>query len=278
MTRSAMLVTFDDVEKEKRWSCCLNALEKDYTTSTRDLCKMLKCSRSWVNEYIQPFIHYVFISNGSTKKTARFTKLASIALGKDIKDSIWFNTKEVKQYLMSHFTSCSRQTIKIPIEALVAHDRLSNFKNDYSFYTNQINSLLYRDYRLAMKFIKARDELIKSSLSEVGELIYLDLPSKYKRTMCSTVDLPLPNFELSELIAVHDLLDYGDTKEMVYRDLFENGYYRIELCLHNLNNEKTKKVYYLKPRWDSMFEGELEYITIKYEYFAKFLATYESHS
>ena len=92
MNSNQMLVTFD--EYEDKWQACLNALESDYTLSFRSACKILKCDRSWVQKYIRPHVHYIYLSTGAGRKTTSYTKLASKAINKELTESIWFNTKE----------------------------------------------------------------------------------------------------------------------------------------------------------------------------------------
>ena len=59
MNSNQMLVTFD--EYEDKWQQCLTALEYDYTLSFRSACKILKCDRSWVQKYIRPNVHYIYL-------------------------------------------------------------------------------------------------------------------------------------------------------------------------------------------------------------------------
>ena len=89
MNSNRMLVTFD--EYEDKWQACLNALESDYTLSFRSACKILKCDRSWVQKYIRPHVHYIYLSTGAGRKTTSYTKLASKAINKELTESIWFN-------------------------------------------------------------------------------------------------------------------------------------------------------------------------------------------
>ena len=49
------------------------------------------------------------------------------------------------------------------------------------------------------------------------------------------------------MISVHDLKDYGDCDEEIYRQLFLTGCYRLEINIPGEDEILSKKVYYLKP-------------------------------
>ena len=129
MNSNQMLVTFD--EHEDKWQQCLTALEYDYTLSFRSACKILQCDRSWVQKYIRPNVHYIYLSTGAGRKTTSYTKLASKAINKEQTESIWFNTKEFDTLIRKSISSCTRQTILVPVEHLIAADKLSDFLTEY---------------------------------------------------------------------------------------------------------------------------------------------------
>ena len=80
------------------------------------------------------------------------------------------------------------------------------------------------------------------------------------------------DFELSQLKAVHDLKGYGDTDELIYRDLFAKGSYRIEIGIPDQDGVVSKKVYYLygDDVDQTDFTGSVGRILIKYEDFVKY--------
>ena len=263
MRSDNMLVSFEEIEKEYRWQALLKALETEYTISMRDVCRMLKCTRPWVNEYVRPFVHYVYISNGYSKKTAPFTKLASLALGRDVKDSIWFNKEEFLNFIHTGFKRCTRQTIRIGLDQIIQEDKLADFRRDYLYYAEQMRKASLNNVKLCNEYRKQRDCLIENSLSSVGQEVFLNLPDKYRRSECPAVEVVIPDFSLDDLIAVHDILDYGDTSEMVYRELFSQGYCKLELELEGKSEKRSKKVYYLKPvNYGS--SDYVDYVTVRY--------------
>ena len=73
---------------------------------------------------------------------------------------------------------------------------------------------------------------------------------------------PIPKFGEDKLQAVHDLKSYGDTDEVVHRQLFEEGAIRIELTCPDGNGNKSHKVYYFIPEPEEL-KHELDlYVTL----------------
>lgn len=66
----------NNLVKLDSWDELISALECEYTTSIRDICKILKTSRSWVNTYITPYVKYIYISNGKGKN-ADYVRIAA---------------------------------------------------------------------------------------------------------------------------------------------------------------------------------------------------------
>lgn len=258
-----MLVSFKYLDKESRWEACMNALNHEYTTSFRDVCKMLKCDRSWVTKYIRPHIHYIYLSNGYSRNSPPFTKIASTYLHKEINDSIWFNTKELHSLIYSNFSKCTRQTINIPLDWLISHDKLDTFRADYKYYTEQMNNIQYNQLRLYNKYKQKRDELIAENISYIGSCMMAFLPDKYNRGECPAVETKLPDFNINDIISVSDIMEYGDTSEMVYRNLFVDGCYKLQLSLKDLNGTLSNKIYYLKIK-DLNLSNCIDTILVRY--------------
>ncbi len=130
MNSNQMLVTFD--EYEDKWQQCLTALEYDYTLSFRSACKILKCDRSWVQKYIRPNVHYIYLSlPAQAEKPPAIQNWLPRQLIKELTESIWFNTKEFDTLIRKSISSCTRQTILVPVEHLIAADKLSDFLTEY---------------------------------------------------------------------------------------------------------------------------------------------------
>jgi hypothetical protein len=265
MNSNQMLVTFD--EYEDKWQQCLTALEYDYTLSFRSACKILKCDRSWVQKYIRPNVHYIYLSTGAGRKTTSYTKLASKAINKELTESIWFNTKEFDTLIRKSISSCTRQTILVPVEHLIAADKLSDFLTEYKkLKTEKEACNPVKDILKRIEIIQAMDKLIQASVNTIGKEIYSNLPSCYKRGSCPVVKCDLPEFQLEDMISVHDLKDYGDYDEEIYRQLFLDGCYRLEINIPGENGILSKKIYYLKPEPP---KNSIELIPISYQDFLK---------
>ena len=110
------------------------------------------------------------------------------------------------------------------------------------------------------------DKLIQASVNTIGKEIYSNLPSCYKRGSCPVVKCDLPEFQLEDMISVHDLKDYGDYDEEIYRQLFLDGCYRLEINIPGENGILSKKIYYLKPEPP---KNSIELIPISYQDFLK---------
>ena len=104
-----------------------------------------------------------------------------------------------------------------------------------------------KDILKRIEIIQSMDKLIQASVNTIGKEIYSNLPSCYKRGACPVVKCNLPEFQLADMISVHDLKDYGDCDEEIYRQLFLDGCYRLEINIPGENGILSKKVYYLKP-------------------------------
>ena len=240
------MVTFD--EYEDKWQQCLTALEYDYTLSFRSACKILKCDRS-LGTKIYSSKRTLHISlYRRRQKNHHYTKLASKAINKELTESIWFNTKEFDTLIRKSISSCTRQTILVPVEHLIAADKLSDFLTEYKKLKTEKEACdPVKDILKRIEIIQSMDKLIQASVNTIGKEIYSNLPSCYKRGACPVVKCNLPEFQPADMISVHDLKDYGDCDEEIYRQLFLDGCYRLEINIPGENGILSKKVYYLKP-------------------------------
>lgn len=261
------LRTFEEVpEGELRWDACIEALQDDYTLSFRDVCRILKSDRTWVSRYIRPNCQHIYLSPGVG--TANYIQLAANRLDKEIKESIWFNTSDFENLIKSSIISCSRQVINIPIEWLIKDDLIYEFRRDYGEILSELHTTCsLGEYR---KLIKKKKDLIDDSLNKNGKIVYENLPSKYKRSNTPTIPIDVPKFDMEELVAVHDLKDYGDSEEDIYRNLFTAGACRMEIQISDQKGNKSKKIYYLYISDKIDFGSTVERLPIAYEDYLKF--------
>ena len=93
-SNNPMLKDFKEDEKENKWGECIKALDKEYTLTLKDMCKILKCSRSWATKYLKPHLHYIYIGNGAGKG-ANYLYMAKMALGREnMNETTWYSKCE----------------------------------------------------------------------------------------------------------------------------------------------------------------------------------------
>ena len=149
----------------------------------------------------------------------------------------------------------------------IAADKLSDFLTEYKkLKTEKEACNPVKDILKRIEIIQAMDKLIQASVNTIGKEIYSNLPSCYKRGSCPVVKCDLPEFQLEDMISVHDLKDYGDYDEEIYRQLFLDGCYRLEINIPGENGILSKKIYYLKPEPP---KNSIELIPISYQDFLK---------
>ena len=253
-----MLVDFRELPDDERWGACLNALKTDYTLDIKSACKYLMCSRSWFDKNIHPFIHNIYLSQ-------RYAGLAGRALEEiNMTSSVWLHAKEFEDLILSHITSVTRRTISVPIEALINPDpdKIEDFRTRYREIDE--DTALLRSIKNEMK-----KELLEGCLSSTGKILYSDFPALYnKRTTAPAVPFNISHIDISKLMSVHDMKDYGDTDEEVHRKLFCSGACRMELHIND-----SSKVYYYFPE-DPVFphaDDTVMMIPVRYDKFLEHL-------
>lgn len=253
----------------KDWENLIYELTYTYTTSIKKVCRLLKCDRKWVDRYIRPHVHYVYISNGKGKDSVDYLFIASVELNKVITESVWLNTFEFEELIIKYITDCTRQTINVPIELLIESKNIQSFQEVYKATFDKIEiAKKSKKYEELAELYNYKNTLTQNNLSDIGKKIYTMLPNPYKRTNSKEIDCPIPSFKLSELQAVHDMMDYGDSAEEVYRTLFKKGCYKLKLHIPDKDGCVSDKVYYLRPK---------ENIEIGYESVNSILINYSDY-
>ena len=259
-----MLISFSDLPEEKRWEACLSELRYEYTLSFKKMCRILKCSRNWAVRYLKPHLHYIYLANGSGRNT-NYLRIANIILGRNMTESTWYSKNEFEKFILNHIKSIRRQTINIPIELLIKEDKLEYFKENFiPFKKIKENLESTNAIDLFEKRVKEREQLIKECLSQRGNILWKNVPSKYKRTDSPSVECKLDVIDIYEFMAVHDLKNYGDTEEEIYRDLFSKGCYRLVLKIPDIHGHISEKIYYLQPQNEFSEMKSAEMILVNY--------------
>lgn len=243
---------------DQSWESCLSSLVTEYTLSIKDICKALKCSRSWANRYIKPHLHYIYISNGYGK-TKNYLKEANYQLSKDMTATTWYSKKEFEQLIKQSINSVTRQTINIPLKDIIRPDEFNKF---YSIYVSLSEALdETTDYFKKKELAEALRRLKLKYATEKGYEMLMDAPSQFKRTNTPPIQIDINDFDFDvyNLMAVHDKKDYGDTDEEVYREFFETGCYRLELVIPDADGVLSEKIFYYLPNIaDDVATGDLE--------------------
>lgn len=248
--KNPTVVGFEELPKEKRWAACLHALDTDYTLPFRKACKILKCSRDWVSSYIKPNCHYIYLS----RIGINYHSYAQEILGFEEMDSVWFNEKEFVKLIKSNIKSCTRQTILVPVEALINPDQMERFRIEYQAVCALMDRFISKEKR----------EVVKRYATAEGLALWDMQASPYKRSNAKAVQVPLPSFDLKDMMAVHDLKDYGETDEMIYRGLFRKGSIKLEVAIPDKNGCVSKKIYYLFPNDDINLNNTVQAVLMKY--------------
>ena len=77
--------------------------------------------------------------------------------------------------------------------------------------------------------------------------LYENTQDTTKRKLAEAV--PVDNIKIQDIydiwVAPHELKDYGDSDELIYRKFFREGYIRIELHIPDVNGCVGKKIFYI---------------------------------
>ena len=257
-----MHITFEEIPREMRWQACLEALKTEYTLSTKDICRMLKCSRSWMTRYIKPHVHYIFISNlFSSKDLIDFWGKAYRQgyMDRSDKSNAWYSKNELMALLKSSVKSCTRQTICLPMEELIDPSCIDGYKRERKTLIEK-----YLDYDISRQ--EMDEILINHYGSERGRFLWKTRPRRDKRTECPRVDVcdEFQDAFFEELATISSLKNYGDSDEEMYRDLFLSGATRIELAIPDKDGCFSEKVYYYRPEIDPYSES---FVTVRYDHY-----------
>lgn len=249
----------EDMLLNLKWEEVID-FQQNKSISIRQACKILQCDRSWINRYVQPYCHYVYLSNGYAAR-----------LG--CTESVWIDKKEFNKLILDNI-KCSRQTINIPVEFLIEPSILDKFKTEYLRIEEQIKRVKNdpNEWQQRDDLYKKRWELVLDSFSDAGKKIFWteDETSPYMhRSKYEAVELTnyIPNF--MEWHTVADMKGYGDYSEQIYRVLFKNGAIKCELNLCDSDGKQSQKIYYIKdPKFD--YGDTVGAINVPYKRFVDF--------
>ena len=232
------------------WGDLMEALREDYTLSFKDVCMMLKSSRTWVNQYVRPNVPTAYIKSnnrGDVKEGINWVQIASIELGKPMKESIWFHKKKFFQFLNDCTYSVTKQTKSVPVAYLMTSEN----KEKYFLLIDKLDEKIRSEetpVKRKMKLIEERnscyiDFLKKDNATQTLVKNERSI-TKRKEVEPVPVELKYTDIPTNYWLAPHDLKEYGDADELIYRKFFKKGYIRIELHLPDAEGVLGKKIFY----------------------------------
>lgn len=262
-------------DKNLEWSAALEALNSTHTTTIKDICRQLKASRGWVNEYITPHISeskiYLPTGRGEGSNGVNWAYIAAKALNRpDLTEANWYKTEDYLKFIESSISKITRQTIYLPVEMFVKDKE--EFAVLYKRYEEKIIGIINEG--LNAKNIKAYSRLIfeqnglwKTMLAEENETVVMagDCAgvgrSKVEHIPCEINVME----NIAHWIAPHDIKGYGDTDEEVFRRFFKHGYYRLEFLIEGKSGKSARKVYYLEDVNLPKHQYVDQYFTMRYD-------------
>lgn len=241
-----------------------------YTHKTRikEICKMLKCSRPFVNDNIIRYFDnpedYVFVHDNP---------LINPNLANEVTlNGKWYDTKKIEQFIRDAIVEVSVQTITVDASYFIKTQELAN---EWAEKYDRLMDDYHDDDTFENKGEKALhyDQLFDDLNSQYFNLDECeDMIAKYnKRGDSPSVDITndelINNINLYDLVSVPSLKDYGDVDEDVYRRLFKESYYKVTFQFTNFKTgEIGKKVLYTKLKENDT--NKIRYpILLKYKYF-----------
>lgn len=265
-------------EKNIEWEKMLNALTTTHTLSIRRICQILKTNRVWVSAYVLPYImdNRISIPTGKGKNANKnWLKLVQSTLNRpDMYDTTWYSRQEFDDLMARSIYSVTRQTIRVPVELFVKDKE--QFKKEYEGISREIqeaqidaSDILSSSTKtsLVMKLIDKQEGLwLKKADERLKDVLEQGRCSEYKRTQVAPVAYEYDNIvaQIDKWIAPHDIKDYGDTDEAIFRRFFREGFIRIELALTDKNDKKCYKVFYIEDNKKIRHTYVPQYVTFNY--------------
>lgn len=233
----------------RTWAETLAALKNEYTLSIRDVCRLLKTSRSWVNRYIRPHVDTIYLNSGKRGDYSigrNWVKMAAVALEReDMTESTWFSKLQLYGLLERSVVSVTKQTKCVPLAYLMDQST----REQYISERDAIRELMGKetDERKLANLAKELEDLPEKFIDKPGLVMTNHRCGITERGKVERVVVPYPGkFDPTAWTAAHDMKDYGDTDEDIYRRLFRTGAIRIELCVPDKDGVVGKKVYYIQ--------------------------------
>lgn len=234
-------------------------ITKEYSFTIRDVCELLKVHRPWVANYIRPYVHYLYI-------TPRYKMFEEETM------PICLHKQETLDLIHKGIISVARRTVRMGYRELLQEDQWEDYRMLMDK-KNERMAALDKEIEQAQTPEEAAnlyDKKDRINRQRMGDIRYFmidkvfqlwdrGVANKTKRTQCEWIELPAEERpkdwdDMQTWKVVHDLMGYGDSAEMVHRQLFVQGAIRIQLAIEDLDGKKSEKVYYITPDDDYIQE------------------------
>lgn len=262
-------------DKNLEWDATMEALRSTHTTTIKDICRQLKASRGWVNEYITPHISeskiYLSSGRGENSKGVNWIYIAAKALNRpDLTEANWYKTADYLKFIEHSISKITRQTIYLPVEIFVKDKEA--FSSLYKQYDAKLMTIISeglnaKNIKEYYRLVVEQNSLWKTMLTEEAKLAVEagDCAgvgrSKVEHIPCEVNVMD----NIANWIAPHDIKGYGDTDEEIFRRFFKFGYYRLEFAIEGKNGKSARKVYYLEDKHNPKHQYIDQYFTMRYD-------------
>lgn len=243
-----------EMKSRMSWEELLLALKTEYTLSIRDVCCLFKASRLWVSTYVKPHIKTIYVNNnrrGDYQIGTNWVQIAAMELERPIVDSVWFHTEDLFNFIKNNIVSVTKQTKFVPVTMLMDNEEKTRYLEKISKIDVKLKK--EKNYSRRADLIHERNLCFYNFLGDEEQDLCKKQQSVTSRTKIEPVSYSLQIDDIDNLkkicdewLAPHDIKNYGDTDEEVYRRFFRYGYVRIELRFPDVEGENYgKKIYYL---------------------------------
>ena len=164
-------------------------------------------------------------------------------------ESIYLDKEAFNNFIRESITSCKKRSKKVYKTYFIKPTEIKAYYQEQlelyikimskSLDKGEKETLIEQIESLYLKY--AKNKLVK-------EIIHPAIAYQTKRSDAEFIDVPVPDAPIENWMAVHDLMDYGDIEETIYRNLFKEGCIRIEIKMPNKSGiiRDTGKAYYVE--------------------------------
>lgn len=238
------------------WDELLDALAKTHTMSLGDVCNYLKIKRDWVNTHIRHNVPHIFVQ-GRESKSFDWRFVSNISNSTQDRELIWFNPEELYQFLNENVAAFTRQSIAVSLSQFLSYEQILKL---YEFFLAIV--------RKARARVKDKDGLGLGLGEAIAGLAHakggfydrlrdmLPAPAQAlaknfradetSRGGIPHVPLKKPEiFGKMKLHAIRHMIGYSGTDESVRRELFRDGFSKVELGIKGKDGKTGRLIFFV---------------------------------